>query len=157
MTGARAAFDAGDRTEALRLYELAVAITPNHPEARAGFERARNLETVLQLVERGLTYEEELELDAAETSFARAATLDPNWAPATEGLERVRATKVKMQFDARMSEGLEALVVGDYLAARAAFRMFSFAKIFVAINGGKPMTPGLIDEYRMHLFFQFLQ
>ncbi len=123
LTGARAAFDAGDRTEALRLYELAVAITPNHPEARAGFERARNLETVLQLVERGLTYEEELELDAAETSFARAATLDPNWAPATEGLERVRATKVKMQFDARMSEGLEALVVGDYLAARAAFRM----------------------------------
>ena len=123
LTGARAAFDAGDRTEALRLYELAVAITPNHPEARAGFERARNLETVLQLVEQGLAYEEELELDAAETSFARAATLDPNWAPATEGLERVRATKVKMQFDARMSEGLEALVVGDYLGARAAFRM----------------------------------
>jgi tetratricopeptide (TPR) repeat protein len=116
LSGAKAAFDAGDRVEALRLYELAVAITPNHPEARAGLERAQNLESVLQLVEQGLEHEEELELDAAETSFAQAADLDPNWAPATEGLERVRATRVKMQFDSRMSEGLESLAVGDYPA-----------------------------------------
>ncbi|MDJ0710973.1 MAG: protein kinase [Woeseiaceae bacterium] len=123
LTGAQAAFEAGDRTEALRLYELAVAITPNHPEARAGLERARNLETVLQLVDQGLEYEEQLELDAAETSFARAAELDPNWLPATEGLERVRAMRTKIRFDSRMSEGLEALAAGDYLSARAAFRM----------------------------------
>ena len=123
LAAAKAAFDAGERLEALRFYELAVAITPNHPEARAGLERAQNLETVLQLVEQGLVYEEELELDAAEANFAQAATLDPNWLPATEGLERVRATRIKMQFDARMSEGLEALAIGDFLGARAAFRM----------------------------------
>jgi len=123
LAAAKAAFDAGERLEALRLYELAVAITPNHPEARAGLERAQNLETVLQLVEQGLVYEEELELDAAEANFAQAATLDPDWLPATAGLERVRATRTKMQFDSRMSEGLEALAIGDYLGARAAFRM----------------------------------
>ena len=123
LAGAKVAFDAGDRTEALRLYELAVAITPNHPEARAGFERAKNLETVLQLVDQGLEYEEELELDAAETSFSRALDLDPNWLPATEGLERVRATRTQLLFDSRMTEGLEALAAGDYLSARAAFRM----------------------------------
>lgn len=123
LAAAQAAFDAGERLEALRLYELAVAITPNHPEARAGLERAQNLETVLQLVEQGLVYEEELELDAAEANFAQAATLDPDWLPATAGLERVRATRTKMQFDSRMSEGLEALAIGDYLGARAAFRM----------------------------------
>jgi tetratricopeptide (TPR) repeat protein len=123
LAGAGAAFDAGDRAEALRLYELAVAITPNHPEARSGLERARNLETVLQLVDQGLAFEEELELDAAETSFQRAVDLDPAWLPAQEGVERVRATRTKIQFDSRMSEGLEALAVGDYLAARAAFRM----------------------------------
>ena len=123
LAAAKAAFEEGDRTEALRLFELAVAITPNHPEARAGFERARNLETVLQLVDQGLEFEEELELDAAEKSFQQAATLDPNWAPALEGLERVRATRIKIQFDSRMSEGLDALATGDYLAARAAFRM----------------------------------
>ena len=123
LEGANAAFEAGDWNEALRLYELAVAITPNDPEAVSGYERARNLEAVLRLVEQGLDYEEDLELDAAETSFQQAAELDPQWAPAQEGLERVRALRTKMQFDARMSEGLEALAVGDYLSARAAFRM----------------------------------
>ncbi len=123
LEGAKIAFDAGDRAEALRLYELAVAITPNHPEAREGFERATNLETVLQLVDQGLEYEKDLELDAAETSFQRAADLDPAWTPAVEGVERVRVTRTKIQFDSRMSEGLEALAIGDYLSARAAFRM----------------------------------
>ncbi len=123
LEGARVAFEAGDRAEALRLYELAVAITPNDPEAREGYERARNLETVLQLVEQGLRYEEELELDAAEASFQRAVDLDPAWTPAVEGVERVRATRTKIRFESRMSEGLEALAAGDYLSARAAFRM----------------------------------
>ena len=123
LEGAEAAFEAGDRAEALRLYELAVAITPNSPVARAGFERARNLETVLQLVDRGLEYEEELELDAAEASFQQAADIDPQWTPALEGVERVRATRTRIQFDSRMSEGLDALAMGEYPAARAAFRM----------------------------------
>jgi tetratricopeptide (TPR) repeat protein len=123
LAAARAAFDAGERLEALRLYELAVAITPNHPEARAGLERTRNLDTVLRLVEQGLDYEKELELDAAETSFAQAVALDPNWVPASEGLDRVRVTRIKMQFDSRMSEGLDALASGDFVGARAAFRM----------------------------------
>jgi len=123
LDGALTAFEEGDRAEALRLFELAVAITPNHPEARAGLQRAQNLETVLQLVEQGLDYEEELELDAAETSFTQAAALDPNWLPATEGMERVREMRTKIQFDSRMSEGLEALAAGDHLTARAAFRM----------------------------------
>ncbi|MBT8108939.1 MAG: protein kinase [Gammaproteobacteria bacterium] len=123
LEGAEAAFEAGDRAEALRLYELAVAITPNSPVARAGFERARNLETVLQLVDRGLEYEEELELDAAEASFQQAADIDPQWTAALEGVERVRATRTRIQFDSRMSEGLDALAMGEYPAARAAFRM----------------------------------
>ena len=123
LDGANAAFEAGDRTEALRLYELAVAITPNDPEALSGYERAKNLEAVLGLVDQGLEYEEQLELDAAEASFTQAIELDPQWLPAQEGLERVRALRTKLQFDARMSEGLEALAAGDYLSARAAFRM----------------------------------
>ncbi len=123
LAGAKEAFESGDRVESLRLYELAVAITPNHPEARAGYERAANLETVLQLVDQGLDYEKELELDAAKTSFQRAVEIDPNWTPAQEGLARVEETRIKMQFDSRMSEGIESLAAGEYLAARAAFRM----------------------------------
>jgi len=123
LLGAQEAFEAGDRVRALRLFELAVAITPNNPEARAGYQRAANIETVLQLVDQGLDYEEELELDAAERSFQQAVDIDPAWQPAQDGLVRVQETRVKMQFDSRMSEGFEFLAIGDYLAARAAFRM----------------------------------
>ncbi|MBT8088117.1 MAG: hypothetical protein KJO46_08765, partial [Gammaproteobacteria bacterium] len=123
LAAARAAFDAGDRNEALRLYELAVAITPNSEEARFGYERTKNLQRVLRLVEQGLDFEKELELDAAETSFARAVELDPDWAPATEGLARVKSTRLELEFDQRMSEGFLALEAGDYLSARAAFRV----------------------------------
>lgn len=123
LSGAKAAFDAGDRAEALRLYELAVAITANHPEARAGYERARNMESVMRLVDQGLEHEKQLELEAAEASFMRAVELDPLWQPATDGLARVQQTRTQMAFDQRMSEGLNALASSDYLAARAAFRM----------------------------------
>jgi hypothetical protein len=123
LNGAKAAFDAGERAEALRLYELAVAITANHPEARAGYERARNLESVLRLVEQGLEQEEDLDLQAAEASFSQAARIDPLWEPAVEGVQRVQRTRLELEFDQRMSEGLDALAAGDYLAARAAFRV----------------------------------
>ena len=118
-----AAFEAGDRLEALRLYELAVAITPSHPGARAGYERARNLEAVLRLVDQGLEYEEDLDLDAAQRSFEQAAQLDPKWQPAHDGVARVKQIRTKIEFDTRMSEGFEAIAAGDYLAARAAFRV----------------------------------
>jgi len=140
LTGAEAAFDAGDRTEALRLYELAVAITPNSPVARAGYERARNLDSVLRLVDQGLEYEEELELEAAETSFQQAVNIDPDWAPAQEGLARIQATRTQMEFDLRMSEGLDALAVGDYPTARAAFRMAE-----QLIPGSKEPADGLMQ------------
>jgi len=123
LNGAEAAFESGDRIEALRLYELAVAITPNSPVALAGYERAKNLQSILSLVDQGLDYEKALEFDAAESSFQQAVTLDPLWVPAQEGLARVLQTRTQMEFDQRMSEGLDALSAGDYLAARAAFRM----------------------------------
>ena len=117
------AFDAGDRLEALRWFELALAITPNHPGALAGYERARNLEAVLRLTDQGLDYEKDLELAAAQRSFEQAIELDSLWQPAQEGLDRVRQIRNKMTFDQRMTEGFEAIAAEDFLAARAAFRM----------------------------------
>ena len=91
--------------------------------ARAAFERAKNLATVLSLVEQGLEYENELEMEAARLSFFDAVELDPEWQPAKEGLARVLATIEQMDFDQRMTEGLMALGDRDYASARAAFRM----------------------------------
>ncbi len=123
LSSAEEAFGNADTAEALRLYELAVAISPSHGPALAGLARARNLDTVLALTEQGLALERELELDAARRSFARAREIDPEWGPAADGLERVLAAINQMQFDARMTEGLAALESGDYPAARAAFRV----------------------------------
>lgn len=121
--GATAAFAAGDREEALRLFELAVAVTPSHADAVAGYERAKNLETVLRLVEQGVEYEEDLDLAAAQSSFEQAIALDNLWQPAHDGIARVQKTRTKLEFDSRMSEGFEAIAAGEYLAARAAFRV----------------------------------
>lgn len=120
---AELAFENGDRLEALRLFELAVAITPGHPGAVAGLTRARNLEAVQRLVDQGLDFEKDLELEAAERSFAQAVELDILWEPAQEGLIRVTQHRKKMEFDLRMSEGFDAIAAGDYLSARAAFRV----------------------------------
>jgi len=120
--GAVIAFETGDRLEALRLYELAVSITPSHPGALAGYERAKNLEAVLRLVDQGLEYEKDLELTAAQRSFEQAVELDNQWQPAHEGILRVEETRTKIEFDTRMTEGFDAIAVGDFLGARAAFR-----------------------------------
>jgi tetratricopeptide (TPR) repeat protein len=117
------AFDAGDRLLALQQYELAVSITPSHPEALAGYTRAKNLEAVLRLVERGLEYEKDLELAAAQTSFEQAVALDNLWQPAHDGISRVAITRTKIEFDTRMTEGFDAIAAGDFLGARAAFRI----------------------------------
>jgi hypothetical protein len=77
----------------------------------------------LRLVEQGLEYEEDLELAAAQRSFAQAVSLDGLWQPAHDGVLRVMQTRTKMDFDARMSEGFTAIAQNDYIAARAAFRV----------------------------------
>ena len=123
LADAQTALDSADAIEALRQFELAVAISPSHAVAHAGLQRARNLGTVLSLMDQGLALEEDLELDAAQQNFARAVEIDPAWQPAQAGLERVLATINQMDFDQRMTEGLEALALGEFLAARAAFRM----------------------------------
>ena len=120
---AQAALTAADPVEAVRLFDLAAAISPGHRGAQEGLRRARNLETVLALMDQGLQHEKELELQAARQSFERAVELDPAWEPAQTALERVRGSITQMQFDQRMTEGLTALAEGDFLGARAAFRM----------------------------------
>lgn len=122
MTDAELALENADSAEAVRLFDLAVAISPNHGPAKKGLLRAKNLDAVLVLTEQGLAHERDLELDAAAQSFEQAIEIDPLWQVATDGLTRVRGTIRQMQFDARMTEGLTALAERDYRVARAAFR-----------------------------------
>jgi tetratricopeptide (TPR) repeat protein len=121
MQGAREAFAAGDHAEAVRLYDLAVTITPGNTEAEQGLARARNLASVLNLVDQALGFENDLDLQAARLAFEKALELDPAWQPAVTGLERVTAAIRERSFEQRMTEGLDALAAGNYPTARAAF------------------------------------
>jgi serine/threonine protein kinase/tetratricopeptide (TPR) repeat protein len=121
LSAAKAAFDADDFIEAIRLYDMAVAISPGHEEAERGLERAVNLEAVLKLMDQGARFEDELELDAARLAFEKALELDSKWEPATVALARVQQNIRQMSFESRMSEGLEALMMADFETARAAF------------------------------------
>ncbi len=123
LADAGLALDSGDAAEAVSLFELAVAISPSHAPAVAGLWRAKNLDRVLALTEQGLAHERDLELEAALSSLSQAIEIDPEWQPAARGLERVRAARKQMQFEARMTEGLTALADSDFATARAAFRM----------------------------------
>lgn len=123
LADAAAALDAANTIDALRLYELAVAISPSHAGALAGLDRARNLATVLSLVEQGIAFEKDLELEAARQNFERAVEIDPLWEPAQAGLARVNEAIRELEFAQRMTEGLMAINDGYYDAARAAFRM----------------------------------
>jgi tetratricopeptide (TPR) repeat protein len=121
LAAANAAFAVPDPSEAVRLFDLAVAITPGHREAEAGLKRALNLESVLNLTAQGVRFEKDIELDAAKLAFEKALELDALWEPAAAGLERVRIAIKQMSFDMRMTEGLDALAAGDFASARAAF------------------------------------
>ncbi len=122
MKDGRTALEAGDSVEALRHYELAVAISPGHAEAHNGLTRARNLDLVMRLTTQGVALEKDLDLDAARLAFEKALALDAAWQAAVDGLQRVLVASNQMSFDQRMTEGLEALADGDFPTARAAFR-----------------------------------
>ena len=118
-----AALKAGKSIEAIELYSLSVAITPTHTEALEGLKRAKNLETVLLLVEQGNNFINDLDLDAAQNSFKLAIDLDTLWQPAHDGLKLVQKTRLEMEFNTRMTEGFNAILNKEFLAARAAFRI----------------------------------
>jgi hypothetical protein len=121
MRGAREAFDRQDAIDAVRLYDLAVAITPGNPDAEQGLERARNLESVLDLMAQGRQFLDELELEAAKLAFEKALDLDPLWEPARQAIAEVSARITQRSFESRMTEGFAALAAQDFATARAAF------------------------------------
>jgi hypothetical protein len=121
LAAAKEAFAASDHSEAVRLFDLAVSITPGNRQAEAGLARAQNLETVLALTAQAIQFETDLELDAAKLAFEKALELDAIWEPALAGLARVKLAVNEMSFGQRMTEGLDALAAGDFASARAAF------------------------------------
>jgi len=121
LAAAEAAFEDENPTDAVRLFDLAVSITPGNRRAEDGFARARNLADVLALVDQAEVFESDLELDAARLAFEKALELDEQWKPASNGLARINEAIRSMSFEQRMTEGFDALASGNFESARAAF------------------------------------
>ncbi len=121
MDQAKTAFDSADHIDAVKFYDLAVAITPGNVPAEAGLARALNLKSVLDLIEQAQQFENDLEYEAAKIALEQAVSLDGAWQPAKDALDRVRGLVRQFSFERRMTEGLDALAARDFLSARAAF------------------------------------
>jgi serine/threonine protein kinase len=130
LAAAKEAFARSDPSEAVRLFDLAAAITPGNREAEAGLARANNLAAVLSLMEQGVRFEGDLELDAAKLAFEKALQLDSLWEPASLAIERIKIAIKNLSFEQRMTEGFDALFAAEFDTARAAF------------NAAKLLNPG---------------
>ena len=153
MTAGQEAFDNGDHVNAVRSFDLAVAITPGNSAAASGLARAKNLKTVLDLMDQALQFENDLELDAARIAFERVLDLDAAWDPAIVGLERIRAAIRQYSFDQRMTEGFDALASGDFATARAAFKAAN-----TLVPGSRQPADGLLQvdqEVRLASIIEF--
>lgn len=111
----------GQSLDAVRLYELAVAMSPGDQIAIGGLARARNLDSVLALTRQSLEFERDQDLQGARQAIEKALELDPQWQPAIDIAARINAAIVDWTFAERMSEGFNALSLDDFASARAAF------------------------------------
>jgi tetratricopeptide (TPR) repeat protein len=118
---AETALLSGQSLDAVRLYELAVAMSPGDQSAVDGLQRARNLDTVMSLTRQSLEFERDEDLQGARQAIEKALDLDPQWQPAIDIAERINAAIVDWTFAERMSEGFNALSLDDFASARAAF------------------------------------
>lgn len=111
----------GDSQAALDAFKILSAILPQDEAIAAGLRRAKNLEEVQRLVNRAAIAEQAGSLSQALELFSDATELDPNWQPARDGLQRVRASQRQIRFNQRMSDAFAALNQGELDAAEAAF------------------------------------
>ncbi|WP_405223176.1 serine/threonine protein kinase [Lentisalinibacter sediminis] len=121
LAAGEAALEAEDVTTARRQFELALAITPDNEAAERGLARAETLLEVIGLTDAAEALERRGELSAAAERYRAATDLDPYYARASSGLERVRAALERRRFEERMTAAFEALQAERFDAARQAF------------------------------------
>ena len=115
------AFDIGDQTGAVEKFELALAIEENNPIARKGLERARNLDQILELMNRAAMLEESDDLAGARLLYQKVLALDSLWQPAGDSLARISSGIARTEYETQMAKGFRAMAQEDISRARAAF------------------------------------
>ncbi len=116
-----AAIEAGDKAAALDRFQLVLAIQADNDEAKAGMDRAINLDRVLEVMAEASALAIEEDWNRAQKAYQTVLDLDPEWSPAREGLQRIDATLVSIGYESTMSAGYAALAAKNYVEARRQF------------------------------------
>ena len=122
LAAGNSALEQGTAAEAERQFALALKLQPDHPQAKRGLERARNLDEVRRLLADAARLEEEGRSGDAAAGYRKALALDRDSTKASEGLARLASAELNAAFGAAMSAGLEALARRDFSAAQSAFQ-----------------------------------
>ncbi len=115
------AIASGDAKAAQQAFNLALALEPEHAEAKRGLERADKLEAVFGFLATGEDHERHGRLALAYADFQAAARLDAELPQTQAALARLKERIAKEQFQATMSEGFKALEGGRFQEALTAF------------------------------------
>jgi tetratricopeptide (TPR) repeat protein len=121
MEEGRAALAAGEGERAQRSFGTALLIDPGNQAAERLLERAKNIETVMRLVESGKHHEQNNEDSLAYADYQEAVRLDPESDEAAAALHRLQQKIAKAQFRQHMSSGFAAFHDHQYERARTAF------------------------------------
>jgi tetratricopeptide (TPR) repeat protein len=117
-----AAFEAGNQEEAIKNFEVAIAIDGGNAEARNGLRRSMRLDRVLGLMSRAVELEQSGQTEQARVLYEEALDLDPAWRAAQEGLARTGKLIARTAYETQMAAGFSAMAGEDFAGARTAFR-----------------------------------
>ncbi|MBB3047496.1 tetratricopeptide (TPR) repeat protein [Litorivivens lipolytica] len=108
--------------EAVKAFDLALAIHPENPLAQTGMRRAKNLPQILTLLSAAENHERSDQLDQAMMLYREVLKLDPQSPVAREGVVRVGEAMQDWEFRITLSTAQQALADGDLDAAEREFR-----------------------------------
>lgn len=104
--------------DALKSFNMALAIHPDDQDALAGAQRARNLDALLALYRSALAHERSGEFPAAENALKELQQLDNSYPPAQTLLDSVQKTIEKQEFEQQMGSFFKELEKGELKRAR---------------------------------------
>jgi len=121
LTAGKAAIQARASAEAVKSFQLALAIRPGDEKAKHGLGRAERLDEVLARLAAGESQESAGALKAARQEYAAAVAIDPEFAPARAALTRIDRRFAAQRFDQLMTQGLAHLQRSDWSGAERSF------------------------------------
>ncbi len=121
----QSALERGQRQSAEREFEVALQLDPGNATATAGMARAEHIEEVFSLMAEGEALERQGRFEEARDAYRKVVGLDKEIMEAPDAVRRMDAAIIDRAFNKAMTQGYASLGVGDFAAARKAFRTAS--------------------------------